>query len=177
MIRSAVLVLGAALLLGCGGGKDESVTGVTPVRVSVAGSQSDLVVHRYFLPFAHGPTQFFRVWADAGVVLQLRATDDSGGLAITARYLRFTGTDQKTQIERWINNQHSDALFSDVQTPSEFAVGVTVSARDKTGTDKGSVGDVYDVYAVTAEVAALDSPMLATQALSIQIPVYKRLAP
>lgn len=176
-----VTMLAGALMAGCGG-----AGAIPPVESDGSASSStaasaDLVIHHYFSPQAHGPTQVFRRWPAAGVVLHVKVDDSAGiGRQITARWLQFTGDDRTQQLERWINNQHSDGLYPDVREPQVVTPAdsrLVSSAR--TGSETGPAGDKYEVYTLTLEVAA-PAPALtgfSAAAQTVVLPVYRRMSP
>jgi len=125
-----------------------------PARVvQITADTAGREVNRYYSPQAHGPTRKFHVFPEQRVVVVVNVNPASADAIDTTVvvHLFAAGTDADA-LEKWVNNQHSDALFADAPQPQR---SITV-ARERLHTkvagplerEVGDGGDEYDRYRV-----------------------------
>ena len=125
-----------------------------PRRVDIAADTPSMEVSRYFSLLAHGPTQKFFTLTKHRVVLVLSTRDGTADLQGMV-YL-FDPAASAESLEKWLNNQHSTALYADAAEPVQ---AVTIPA-EKLRCDVsppiehevGRSGDEYDQVRVSFTV-------------------------
>ncbi len=120
-------------------GSDEQIQ--DPNAISV------LEVSRYFSPYLYGITQnFIKVPAQSMVVqVIIPSTNSIRGT------VHIFSPDDYQDVNRWINNQHSDAIFIDPPTPLSYEIApenITIIRSNFLSTISGSGGDEYEEYEV-----------------------------
>jgi len=119
-------------------------------------------VDQYFSPCLYGPTQHFFTFGDQNVVMVARFSEDNPHFRPSIRINLFSPELSAEQIDKWINNQHSDAIFGDAPRPidtqflSQYDYWIT-SITDYEFIDHtvGDSGDEYDNYRVQFSVSDL----------------------
>ena len=93
---------------------DPSAGRVVQITADTAGHE----VTRYFSPYAHGPTQKFYVFAEQRVVVVVHVNPAGADRIDTTVVAHVFDADEDLDaIQRWVNNQYSDALFADAPQP------------------------------------------------------------
>lgn len=115
-------------------------------------------VSRYFSLHAHGPTLKFYAFPDRGIVAVVRAAATDAALQTTVDVHVFAATVDADGIAKWINNQHSDALYADAAQPERsFTVDPTclhVKTSEALEHEVGDNGDEYDRHRVEFSIDA-----------------------
>jgi len=102
-------------------------------------------------------TLLFYDFADQRAVLVLRIDNRNDTFPVSGTVYLFDPETTAENLERWINNQHSDGLFPDVPTPavtSKLPAGIcSVTSRKVLGdTKEGPDDTVFRDYQVTVSV-------------------------
>jgi len=132
------------------------VAGVAAVTVSEAWAAARIVhlapespareVNRYFSPLAHGPTKKFYSLPESRIVVVVSTADGTADASATIHVFGPAATAEA--IDKWINNQHSDALFADAAEPQRSieVPAARFHARPGAAVDHevGERGDEYD---------------------------------
>lgn len=103
-------------------------------------------VNRSFSPYAHGPTKKFFILPAAQVVVVVATIDGTSDASATIH--AFPEGTTAEGIDRWVNNQHSDALYPDAAQPERMIRVPEAKFRSKpravVGHEVGEKGDEYD---------------------------------
>jgi len=135
-------------------------------RVTIAPDSPAIEINRYYSLLAHGPTKKFYVLPEAKVVVVVATVD---GTAETSATIHVFPADVTAEgVEKWINNQHSDALHPDVPQPLRSVPVPAERFRAKAGPpldhEKGQGGDEYDRVRVEFTIDAFQDGDLAVGA-------------
>ena len=105
-----------------------------------------LEVNRYYSMLAHGPTKKFYTLPGQRIVVVVSTTDGKADASAVIHVFPAAAT--ADDIDKWINNQHSDALFADAAQPQRSievrAARFHVTVGAPAGHEVGEVGDEYD---------------------------------
>jgi hypothetical protein len=108
-------------------------------------------VNRYYSLQAHGPTQQFFTLADTRVIVVLATRD--GTAEVRASVHVFDPEASVESLEKWLNNQHSDALYADAAEPVRSvaipAERLRCEVSKPIAHEVGRGGDEYDHVQVT----------------------------
>ena len=103
-------------------------------------------MNRYFSPLAHGPTKKFYSLPESRIVVVVSTADGTADASATIHVFGPAATAEA--IDKWINNQHSDALFADAAEPQRSieVPAARFHARPGAAVDHevGERGDEYD---------------------------------
>jgi hypothetical protein len=108
-------------------------------------------------------TIIFYEFTDQAAVLQLNVKHEAGKFTIMGRMQLFAEGTSAEAIGMWINNQHSCGLFPEVPNPivsvdlAADGISVVESKRKEGEPQEGPMGDKFEDYAVTFEIAELKS--------------------
>ena len=119
-------------------------------------------VDQYFSQYMYGPTLRLYDYGDANVVLALRFSNRQAPVTYTAALHEFAPGTSRKAIARWINNQHSDALYPDAAEPMRTTnVMTSVSIRsEKLVSDSpkpGRSGETYQEYELTFRIRPINT--------------------
>jgi hypothetical protein len=108
-------------------------------------------VNRYYSLQAHGPTQQFFTLVDTRVIVVLATRD--GTAEVRASVHVFDPEASVESLEKWLNNQHSDALYADAAEPVRSvaipAERLRCEVSKPIAHEVGRGGDEYDHVQVT----------------------------
>lgn len=145
-----ILLSAAALLLTTlAHAADPAPARVVQITTDTAGRE----VSSYFSPEAHGPTRKFYVFPEQRVVVVVYVKP-AGADAIETTVVAhvFDAREDADGIEKWVNNQHSDALFPDAARPRRSVTVDRGHLHTKVAGplehEVGGGGDEYDRYRV-----------------------------
>lgn len=121
--------------------------------VEITPDTAGLEVNRYYSLHAHGPTKKFYAFPDLRVVVVVHVNPASADqIETTAVVHCFDAATDPAGIEKWINNQHSDALHPEVPEPRRsIAVDparLHAKVEGPLEHEVGGGGDEYDRYRV-----------------------------
>ena len=129
-------------------------------QLDVSANRVDtLEVSSYFSLYHYGPTQKFYHSKDENTVIQIRTTNDTGFVTSVNVYLfeeNSAPTDSTAgiapgDIEKWLNNQYSDALYADAPEPiktvtlSETQYSLIATFQESTSYGDGQEYDRYSI--------------------------------
>jgi hypothetical protein len=133
-------------------------------------------VNRYYSIHAHGPTQKLFTLADERVVVVVSTAD--GSAKASAMIHVFPEAATMESIDKWINNQHSDALYVDEARPERSIVvpaarfhAVTSEPLDH---EVGSGGDEYDRVRIDFTIDAFDDGNVTVKASKGSLDAFVR---
>lgn len=144
----------AALLLSVPACAAGAAANQAPARiVGFTADTAGLEVNRYYSLHAHGPTRKFYAFPDRRIVVVVHVNPArADAIETTAVVHVFPATADPAGIDKWINNQHSDALYPDAAVPERTVEVAPERLRAKaTGPlehEVGGNGDEYDRYRV-----------------------------
>lgn len=114
--------------------------------IAVAADTPATEVSRYYSLHGRGPTRKFFVFPAARAVLVVATADGRADASATIHL--FPATTEAEGIEKWINNQHSDALFADAAEPERSIAVPAERFHGRAGPpldhEVGPGGDEYD---------------------------------
>lgn len=115
-------------------------------RVAITAETKATEVNRYFSLLAHGPTKKFYVVPNSKAVVVVATRDGKADASMTIHL--FSSEATADGIAKWINNQYSDAIYSDVPMPMR-SVAVPADRFHATvgpplDHEVGEQGDEYD---------------------------------
>lgn len=127
--------------------------------VEITPDTKGLEVNRYFSPEAHGPSLKFYAFPEERIVVVVRVEPTPGVIATTATINVFPASTVAEGLQKWINNQHSDALHPDVPSP-ERRIDVqpdmlNTKIAGPLDHEVGDGGDEYDRHRVDFTIDAL----------------------
>lgn len=135
-------------------------------RVAISPDTPALEINRYFSPLAHGPTKKFYVLPEAKVVVVVATADGTADASATIHVFAVDATAEG--VEKWINNQHSDALHPDVPEPLRSLAVPADRFHARVGPpldhEQGQGGDEYDRVRVEFTIDAFDDGDLEVEA-------------
>jgi hypothetical protein len=110
-------------------------------------------VSRYYSLHAHGPTKKFYSFPDRKIVVVVQVNPArADAIETTALVHVFPANADPAGIDRWINNQHSDALYADAAAPVRSIKvdpeRLHAKATGPLGHEVGGNGDEYDRYRI-----------------------------
>ncbi len=132
-------------------------------------------VDQYFSPITYGPLQRLYYYDEAKLILKLKFLNNNKEMPLSAKLYRFSDDADAKSIEKWINNQHSDALFADAAAPVEtkdVRDEVSVLQRQKTGKASGRKGEAYEAYEVSYNVSEIVSGNFLINAFEDKVTVH-----
>lgn len=135
-------------------------------RVAFTADTPATEINRYYSPLAHGPTQKFYVLPASKVVVVVATADGKAEASATIHL--FAAEVVAEDIAKWINNQHSDALYPDVPLPVRSVAVPADRFHTKVGPpldhEKGEAGDEYDRVRVEFTIDAFKDGDLTVDA-------------
>jgi hypothetical protein len=172
-MRHLVISLLTSLSLGA----CEQITPLTNEGNAVstpASAAKVLTFDSYYSPYSHGPTLRLYHFEEDKAVLALRFANQPGNLSLKATLNIFPPSTDKLGIDKWINNQHSDALYADAATPKRQDVTNLLSdvTRASEGTKAGRSGETYDVHNVSFTMDSIAAGRLVINGFSDTATVY-----
>ena len=152
------LIVALALALPLAGIADRVRAADAPRVVEFTPDTEAREVSTYYSLHAHGPTVKFYVFPEACVVAVVRVTPAGKAIDTAVDVAVFPRDTAVESIQKWINNQHSDAIYPDVPNPERrFTVdGKWVHATSKGPLEHevGGNGDEYDRHEVEFAIDA-----------------------
>ena len=125
-------------------------------RIRLDANTPTLEVNSYFSLQAHGPTKKFFTVADSQAVVMLVTKD--GTAEASGKVVLFPPATTAEGLEKWLNNQHSDALYIDAAEPLRtFAIPkqhLRTEVSAPLAHEVGRGGDEYDEVRVDYAVSA-----------------------
>lgn len=116
-----------------------------------------LFVNAYESQYAYGNSQVFYTLAEQNTVVSIVIDNHSTNFSPVVSIVLFEADVSEADMAHWINNQHSDALYSDVPEPLVSYVlspeSITVNQTPRGSHSSGAIGDEYDMYAVGFTIA------------------------
>ena len=125
-----------------------------------------------------GDTRVFLILADQDAVVRLRIDHTSPDFATTGSVILFAPETTEEAINKWVNNQHSDALHRDVPKPVFTGKlpddSFTITKARKVGERTGPVNNAtYHDYRMNLAVAGHEEAGKYTlEAFDIEAKVY-----
>lgn len=74
-------------------------------------------VDAYYSPLEHGPAQKMWTFEEDAAILRLRISNDSPQFRLDGGLYLFAAGTSAEDLGKWVNNQHSDALYGDAPKP------------------------------------------------------------
>ncbi len=154
-LRASFIALGILLLSAC---NDDGSRGERRLDVAAADVQRK-DIDTYFNPDGYGSSLDMAHFTAQDAVAKLYIDNTAPYSVIASINLFASGA----QIDRWINNQHSDAIYPDAPEPvAVYDISDTVSIASKVYQDMVEAptgnGRKFDRYAVTYRVADSRDP-------------------
>ncbi|MCA9176195.1 MAG: hypothetical protein KDB14_17030 [Planctomycetales bacterium] len=140
-----------ALLCWATGGKSEAAD---PVKLKVGGEGGAIVrtvANQTLIGFSN--TRVFYPLAKQNAVVVVHLADKGKGFATSGKVHVFAKSATSDDLDKWINNQHSDALFADIPEPVATHVvppdAIKTVSSKLLGQEKGGPeGVTYDKFLV-----------------------------
>jgi len=133
-------------------------------------------VNAYFSLAAHGPTKKFYTVADANAVVLVSTTDGTAD-AQAVVYL-FAESATPESLKKWLNNQHSDALYVDAAEPVRMFAVPEKHFHAESGPplehEVGRGGDEYDRVRVSFAVDGFSDGDSRVEAFSSSLDAFVR---
>jgi len=120
-------------------------------KLDVAGDNVTIIdIESYYSIYRYGSTQKIYYLKDENTVIKIRIGNESPDFDITVKVNIFDANISDESIQKWINNQHSDALYTDAPEP----IGVYSLPEDSYSVSSYNLvdhtvehsGDEYDNY-------------------------------
>jgi hypothetical protein len=128
-----------------------------------------------------GDTQVFLILAEQNAVVRLRIDHTTRDFATTGSVMLFPLDTTEEEIDKWINNQHSDALHRDVPRPVFTGKlpddGFAITESEKVGERTGPLDQsLYHDYKVKLAVKAhKEAGQYTLEAFEIEAKVYLKI--
>ncbi len=169
------VALAAALILsGC-----EQVMNA-PATVTPLDSKPNVTtIDRYFSRYTYGPLLRLYDFRDQRVILKVKISNESRDMPLSASLYTFADGVSEKAIEKWINNQHSDALYADAAEPAsvqDLSDRVSIFARTREASVSGREGEAYQRYAVSYRVGEIKIAGVAIGPFNDDATVHVRLS-
>lgn len=185
IIVSVVLAL---LLMACGsddadtankvdgGGQDKPFGSEQRLLDTAKSSVERLVVTSYFSLDRYGATQVFYFFKNEKAILHLTMANTSMDFNLLASVLVFDEAEKLEDIEKWINNQHSDGIYADPAVPllsyPLSAEQAQVVASSFVEAQSGYNGDEYEHYKVEVFFDNVLSEYFYLNSFNTTLPVF-----
>lgn len=134
---------------------DQAPTGTRLLNVDDDDTRT-FAIDRYFSPCLYGPTQQFFDFREQNTVMVVRFKTDDPSFEPTITVNLFAPELSEAEIGKWINNQHSDAIYGDAPQPV-YKATLNAAAYSTIDTELfeqtvGRFGEEYDSYRVEYSV-------------------------
>lgn len=134
----------------------------TPPRTIALEQAKVITVDQYFSTYLYGPSLRLYHYQEDNVILTLRFSNRQSPIQFTAALHEFASTLSTKQIAKWVNNQHSDALYGDAPEPEKTTniqdrVKITSTIKSTKNPIQGRTGESYDDYKITFRVRPIET--------------------
>lgn len=121
-----------------------------------------ITIDSYFSAYRYGDTLRIYHFKETNAVLKIVFPNSDNVFEMTATLNLFAISETPENIAKWINNQYSDALYSDAPEPEASitldAAQLTINAGTYIDSETGPSGDTYDNYTVRFGIDTLFQP-------------------
>lgn len=102
-----------------GSSKDDAKKPAKPREINVSADNVSVInIDSYYSANRYGPTQKFYVLADQNAVVRILIDNETDEFNTTVTIYLFDLSLHSDDINKWLNNQYSDGLYSDAPIPT-----------------------------------------------------------
>ena len=133
---------------------------------------SENAVKRTFpSPYLYRAIIYVEKYYDIGVGMAIGVRMDDSVSVTFAEYVVFEDGEMTTMLDKWENNCHSDAIYSNVEPDKTFPISYEIKSVELEDNYKTYDG-MMDQYRVYLHIDGVSDFMLKTPERNLSIPLY-----